>query len=194
MKKLILATNNKNKLKEIRSMMSDSDIEIVSLADVGLDIEIEETGETFEENSFIKAKAVFDRCHIPTIADDSGLMVFSLGGAPGVYSARYSGENATDAKNDALLLKNLEGKSREAKYVSVITFYDGVTKYHTTGETYGHILEEKRGTNGFGYDGLFFSEELRKSFGEASEEEKNKVSHRAKAMAKMADWLKANLK
>lgn len=189
MKQLVFASNNANKLREVRAIFSN--FEILSLKDIGLVMEIEETGATFEENSFIKAKAVYDKCNIPTLADDSGLMVDALDGAPGVFSARYSGENATDKTNNELLLENLRGKeNREAKFVSVITFYDGNNVFHTVGETAGRILEEAKGNNGFGYDSLFFSYELGKSFGEVDENEKNKVSHRAKALNRMEERLK----
>lgn len=189
MKQFVFASNNKNKLREVREILKG--YSILSLDDLGLKIEIEETGKTFEENSFIKAKTVFDLCGVPALADDSGLMVDVLGGAPGVYSARYSGENATDESNNALLLKNLDGaEDRSARFVCVITFYDGKQKLSATGETEGYILTEPSGTQGFGYDSLFYSAELRKSFGVADEKEKNAVSHRAKALKKMANKLK----
>ena len=191
MKTIVFAGNNKNKLREVRKILSG--YEILSLSDLGLKIEIDETGDTFCENSYIKAKTVYDICKKPTIADDSGLVVKALGGAPGVYSARYAGENADDEKNNKLLLKNLRGETdRSASFVSVITFYDGQRVYNTTGETQGYILDSPIGENGFGYDSVFFSYELNKSFGQADEEEKNKVSHRAKALKIMQKWLEDN--
>ncbi len=190
MKKIVFASHNKGKIKEVKAILSE--YEILSLADIGFFDDIEETGTTFEENSFIKAKAVYDFCHLPSLADDSGLCVDALGGAPGVYSARYAGEDGNDFKNRKLLLENMRGeKNRRAKFVTAATYIDengAVTK--AFGETHGSILFEETGLNGFGYDCLFFSDDLNKSFGLATESEKDGVSHRARAMKNLFDKLK----
>lgn len=190
MQKLIVASSNKGKLSEIAEILKGK-YEVLPMSEIGFFTDIEETGNTFEENSYIKAKAVFDFCHLPALADDSGLMVDCLGGAPGVYSARYAGEQHSTPENNALLLKNMDGKlDRKAKFVSVVTLIkeDG-SVITARGETFGSILPEPRGTNGFGYDPLFFSDDLGVSFGEASQEEKDKVSHRARALAALAEKL-----
>ena len=190
MQKLIVASSNKGKLSEIAEILKGK-YEVLPMSEIGFFTDIEETGNTFEENSYIKAKAVFDFCHLPALADDSGLMVDCLGGAPGVYSARYAGEQHSTPKNNALLLKKMDGKlDRKAKFVSVVTLIkeDG-SVITARGETFGSILPEPRGTNGFGYDPLFFSDDLGVSFGEASQEEKDKVSHRARALAALAEKL-----
>lgn len=190
MQKLIVASSNKGKLSEIAEILKGK-YEVLPMSEIGFFADIEETGNTFEENSYIKAKAVFDFCHLPALADDSGLMVDCLGGAPGVYSARYAGEQHSTPENNALLLKNMDGKlDRKAKFVSVVTLIkeDG-SVITARGETFGSILPEPRGTNGFGYDPLFFSDDLGVSFGEASQEEKDKVSHRARALAALAEKL-----
>lgn len=190
MQKLIVASSNKGKLSEIAEILKGK-YEVLPMSEIGFFTDIEETGNTFEENSYIKAKAVFDFCHLPALADDSGLMVDCLGGAPGVYSARYAGEQHSTPLNNALLLKNMDGKlDRKAKFVSVVTLIkeDG-SVITARGETFGSILIKPRGTNGFGYDPLFFSDDLGVSFGEASQEEKDKVSHRARALAALAEKL-----
>ena len=190
MKRIVFASGNKGKIKEVAEILKD--VEILSLKDIGFVGEIDETGSTFEENSYIKAKAAFDFCHLPTLAEDTGLCVEALNGAPGIYSARYSGENATDEKNRALLLKNLKNATtRRAKFVTVATFIDEDGSVVTaSGETCGHILESEDGENGFGYDRLFFSDDLNKSFGVASDEEKNAVSHRYRAIKNLLEKVK----
>ena len=190
MQKLVIATSNKGKLKEIKEMLGGM-YEIVSMKDVGFNAEIEETGETFEENSLLKAKAVYDFCHLPSLADDSGLMVDALNGAPGVYSARFAGEDHSDKANRQKLLKELSDVSlRTAKFVSVITLIDeNEDENDGIGETKGEITREERGENGFGYDSLFFSYDLQKTFGQATDEEKNEVSHRSRALADLTKKL-----
>ena len=190
MQKLIVASSNKGKLSEIAEILKGK-YEVLPMSEIGFTADIEETGSTFEENSYIKAKAVYDFCRLAALADDSGLMVDCLNGAPGVYSARYAGERHSTPANNALLLKNMQGETnRKAKFVSVVTLIkeDG-TVVTARGETFGTILEEPRGTNGFGYDPLFYSDDLGVSFGEASQEEKDKVSHRARALAALAEKL-----
>ena len=183
MKKLIVASSNKGKLKEIAEILKDY-YEIVSMKEMGYSQEIEETGVTFFENSLIKAKSVSEYFKEDCLADDSGLMVDYLDGAPGIYSARFSGENATDESNRKLLLEKLDGvKNRKAHFVSSIVLYtkDGQV-IQGNGQTDGEILYSEEGANGFGYDSLFYSYDLKKSFGVASSQEKNAVSHRYRAL------------
>ncbi len=188
--KIAIATNNQNKLREIRAILGGFFDEALSLSDLGIDIDIEETGTTLTENALIKARTIRDLTGLPALADDSGLMVDALGGAPGVYSARYAGEEHDDKKNNALLLKNLEGKPRDAKFCSVIALsYPDGRELTAEGSVRGVILEEERGTGGFGYDPLFFSPELGKTFAEATPEQKNSVSHRSRALRAMLELL-----
>lgn len=188
--KIAIATNNTNKLREIRAILGGFFDEALSLADLGIDIDIEETGTTLTENALIKARTIRDLTGLPALADDSGLMVDALDGAPGVYSARYAGEEHDDKKNNALLLKNLEGKPRDAKFCSVIALcYPDGRELTAEGSVRGVILEEERGTGGFGYDPLFFSPELGKTFAEATPEQKNSVSHRSRALRAMLELL-----
>ena len=181
MKKIVLASGNKGKLNEIKEMLSD--YEVVSCGELGFTENIEETGKTFFENAMIKAKTVSKALDLPVLADDSGLCVEALNGEPGIYSARYSKEH-TDDGNCNLLLKNLEGvKNRKAKFVcQMVLYYPDGHYVSALGETFGEILTEKHGTNGFGYDPIFFSADLNKPFGLSSSEEKNSVSHRSRAL------------
>ncbi len=184
---LVAATGNKNKLREFREIFPEH--EIFSAAEAGFSGEVEETGETFAENALLKARAVCKATGRAALADDSGLCVEALHGAPGVYSARYSGGG--DAQNRKLLLKNLEGKEdRRAHFVCCIAlvFPDG-RELTAEGRTEGQILHEERGANGFGYDSLFLSNDLGVTFAEASEEEKNAVSHRGRALKKLRELL-----
>ena len=187
-KKIVLASGNENKLREFREILSD--FEIISCKALGFTKDIEETGKSFYENALIKAKTVATELGISAIADDSGLCVDALDGAPGIYSARYAGDGI-DIHNNRLLLKNLEGiKDRKAKFVSVIVCYrpDGSTEF-SEGISEGEILYKPEGKNGFGYDPIFYSYDLKKSFGTASVEEKNRVSHRSRALMKIRDKL-----
>jgi XTP/dITP diphosphohydrolase len=181
---LIVATNNKNKINEIRKIAGHYFDNIYSLSDKGIKIEIEETGMSFYENAYIKANAVFNITHMPTLADDSGLCVNALNGEPGVMSARYSGAHGDDKSNNKLLLKKMENiKNRKAYFQSVVVLkYDNETAFYGEGKCEGEIMHEEKGTNGFGYDPLFYSYDLKKSFGEATDEEKNSISHRARAL------------
>lgn len=181
----ILASNNSGKLREIKQILADLDAEVVSQSEAGLIIDAEETGSTFEENAYIKARAACDALNEPSIADDSGLEVSALNGEPGVYSARYGGETC---KNDGdrldLLLKNLEReKNREAKFVSCIAcvFPNGDT-ITARGECEGVITTEARGSGGFGYDPVFEIPATGKTMAELNSGEKNAVSHRGKAL------------
>lgn len=194
--KLAIATNNQHKLQEIRAILGDSFEELLSLKDLGIDVDVEETGTTLEENALIKARAILALSGIATLADDTGLMVDALNGAPGVYSARYAGEEHNDAKNRALLLKNLDGvKDRSAHFATVIAlcYPDGKT-LTASGRVNGEILLSGRGTEGFGYDSLFFSTELGKTFAEATQAEKNSVSHRGRALRAMLELVKSQEK
>lgn len=189
MQRLIVASSNKSKIKEIRELIGDK-FDVVSMKDAGINIEVEENGTTFEENALIKAKAIYDVCHEPVVSDDSGLIVDALDGKPGVYSARYAGEGHDDAANNAKLLKNLEGVSdRSAKFCSAVVYYDGKRTEVAKGFVEGKIAYAPRGNNGFGYDPLFISDELGKTFGEATDEEKNAISHRARALHALCELL-----
>ena len=187
--KLAIATNNAHKLQEIRAILSGQFDELLSLKDLGIDVDVEETGTTLEENALLKARTIQAICHIPTLADDTGLMVDALGGAPGVYSARYAGEEHNDASNRALLLKNLQNEqNRNAHFATVIAIvYPNGDFITSKGRVEGEILREERGNEGFGYDSLFYSYELKKTFAEASQEEKNSVSHRGRALRAMLE-------
>lgn len=194
----VLASNNAHKLEEIRAMLGDKFGHVCSLAEVNIHTDIDETGATFEENAFIKAQTIFDMLggRYAVLADDSGLCVEALGGAPGVYSARYAGEPCDDAKNNALLLDNLHElektapKNRNAYFASVVAAVlpDG-RKISGEGRVFGTILDEYRGHGGFGYDPLFYCTELGKTFGQAEMSEKNTVSHRARAIAALREKL-----
>lgn len=183
--RLVVASGNAHKLREIAEIFTD--FEVVSQKEMGFDGDVEETGETFVENALIKARAACQALGCMALADDSGLCVDALGGAPGVYSARYCGYHGSDAENRAVLLKNLQGvKDRSAHFTSAIALvYPDGRELTAEGYTYGRILEEENGDGGFGYDCLFFSEDLEKTFGVASSEEKNGVSHRFRALQAM---------
>ncbi len=187
--KIILATKNKGKIKDFEKLTEGMNIEVLSILD-NIDFpDVVEDGKTFEENSAKKALEIAKYTRIITVSDDSGLCVDTLNGEPGIYSARYFGENATDELNIEKLLKNLsniEKKDRKAHFVSVVSiaFPDGTVKSFR-GETQGEILFEKEGNNGFGYDPIFYSYDLGKSFGLATIEEKKSVSHRGRAFEKL---------
>ena len=189
MKKLVVASGNKGKIKEIKAILGDR-YEVVSMKDEGCNLDVEETGSTFLENALIKAKAVYRMTGLPVISDDSGLEVYALDGAPGVYSARFAGDEHDDEKNNEKLLNLMKGKdNRDAAFVCCAVFYDGSRAVSAEGRAEGKILEKKDGDNGFGYDPLFYSYDLNKSFGCASFEEKNSVSHRARAFNALAEKL-----
>lgn len=196
--RIVLASGNKHKLEEINDILKDFDYELITMHDAGLvDFDIEENGDTFEANSLIKAKAVFNELGEITIADDSGLEVDYLQGAPGIYSARYSGVGATDASNNAKLLEELEGvtgENRSAKFVAVITMlFPNGDKIVARGEVLGVMLEEIKGETGFGYDPLFFVKEHNMTFAEMGSDLKNKMSHRANALIILKEKLKEYL-
>lgn len=193
--KIVLASRNKKKIAELQTLLGEyiEGIEILSLDDVGIYDEIEENGNSFSENATIKARTAAKSGYIG-VGDDSGLEVNALGGAPGIYSARYAGEHGDDAANNALLLKNLDGISdRSARFVCALAcvFPDGKDDICVLGEAKGEILREYKGTGGFGYDPLFYFPPLSKTFGELTAEEKNKISHRSNAIKKLAEELKS---
>ena len=194
--KLVLASKNVKKLKEMNEILSGMGVEVCLQADAGVDVDVEETGTTFEENSLLKAKAVMEASGLPAIADDSGLCVDALNGAPGVYSARYGGEGLDDAGRYRMLLANMpKGQPRTARFVSVITccFPNGDV-LAARGECPGTIAFAPMGEGGFGYDPVFFLPKLKKTFAQLSPEEKNAISHRGKALeafqAKLEEYLK----
>ena len=181
--KLVLASKNQKKLVEMRDILSHMGVEVCLQSDVGVDVDVEETGTTFEENSLLKARAVMEASGLPAIADDSGLCVDALGGAPGVYSARYGGPGLDDVGRYRLLLENMKGQPRGAKFVSVITccFPNGDV-LTARGECPGTIAFAPMGEGGFGYDPVFFIPSLKKTFAQLTPEEKNAISHRGKAL------------
>ena len=182
---LVIATRNKNKLREFREILKDLQIEIRSLDDFGPTPEAIEDGDTFDENAYKKAIHTAKVLGLPAIADDSGLVVDALNGEPGVYSARYAGENATDEENCNKLLNALQGvENRRAHFQCVLSIAVPSGPALTyEGRCDGVIIDDKRGENGFGYDPVFYFEEFGKTFAELSMEEKNRVSHRGKALA-----------
>ncbi|WP_206458372.1 XTP/dITP diphosphatase [Anaerovorax sp. IOR16] len=193
--RIVAATQNKHKIEEMSAITKEFGMNMVSRLDAGVpEFEIEEDGKTFEENSEKKAREIMKVCGNITIADDSGLMVDALDGAPGVYSARFAGEDSNDEKNNEkllLLLKDVPEEKRTAKFVSVITMvYPNGEKIVARGECRGHILYKGRGNNGFGYDPLFVPDGFDRTFAELSAEEKNKISHRSIALQNLREKLK----
>jgi len=194
--KMLAATNNQHKLEEISAILKELDIEIISMQQAGIQVEVDETGDTFIENALLKAREISKLCSMAVIADDSGLEVFALNGQPGVKSARYSGAEGSqkDAKNNEKLLKNLESvplANRGARFCSVIAavFPDG-TELTAEGYVYGKIGFEPKGDNGFGYDPLFIVDGYGMTMAEISAETKNKISHRANALQDFVHKLK----
>lgn len=202
---LVIATRNAGKTKEFREAFGALGIDVKDLRDIEGIPDIEETGETFADNAFIKAKAVADIASLPVLADDSGLCVDALGGAPGVYSARYSGEGATDAKNNAKLLAELAAVGAKAdvgdagapevlsaaRFVCALALYDPVDEslVQVEGTVEGFILREPRGNDGFGYDPLFWVPSHGRSMAELAVAEKNAISHRGNAIKKLVSKL-----
>lgn len=183
--KVVLASHNQKKMVEMKAILSQMGVEVLSQAEVGVDLEPEETGTTFEENARIKAQAVMQATGLPAIADDSGLMVDALGGDPGVYSARYGGPGLDDTGRWQLLLKNMAGESNRAcKFVSVIccAFPDG-GEVMARGECPGILAQGPSGEGGFGYDPIFYLPQLGKTMAQLTPAEKNQISHRARALA-----------
>ena len=183
----MLASHNPKKSRELQAILQPLAIELLSLADFPGAVAPEETGHTFAENAILKAHHACMLTGLPSLADDSGLAVDFLGGEPGVFSARFAGEGAGDAANNRLLLERLQGvpaEKRGARFISVVALVMPGGECRTwSGETHGRILEEERGTGGFGYDPLFLSDDLGVSFAEATGEAKNRISHRGRALA-----------
>ncbi|MEZ0536755.1 XTP/dITP diphosphatase [Caldicellulosiruptoraceae bacterium PP1] len=193
MKRVIVATKNKGKKEEIRELFKDYFDEFISIDELDKEINIIENGNSFEENAFIKAKVIYDLFHMPTLADDSGLMVDLLNGEPGIYSARYAGEDSNDKKNMEKLLDKLRDtpeNNRTAKFVCVFVFIDengNILK--SRGECHGKIAFEPKGNNGFGYDPIFIPYGFDKTFAELSDNVKNSISHRFNAAIKLKKLL-----
>jgi len=193
--KLVLASKNKKKLVEMQEILSALGVEVVLQSEVGVDVDVEETGTTFAENSALKARAVCEASGLPAIADDSGLCVDALNGAPGVYSARYGGEGLDDVQRYQLLLQNMRGQlDRRCGFVSATccAFPNG-DEVTAMGECRGTLAYAPKGDNGFGYDPIFFVPEKKKTFAELTAEEKNEISHRGKALAAFKEELERYL-
>lgn len=193
-KEITLASNNKEKLREIKNILSKYNIKVISQKEAGYDIDVEETGKTFEENAILKAETIFKKLKKPVISDDGGLEIDVLNGEPGVYSKRYAGENATDEDRINKILrkmKDIEYKNRTARFICAICFINQNGEKHIFKESCeGIIINNPRGENGFGYDSIFLYEE--KTFAEMTEEEKDKVSHRGKALESLANYIEKN--
>lgn len=193
--KVVLASKNKHKLVEISKITEKFDIELILQSDLGIDIDVEETGTTFEENSLLKAQAVMQATGLPALADDSGIAVDALNGEPGIYSARYGFDDSLDDFGRLqLLLKNTESVpdgQRQAQFVCVITFITPQGQViQARGEVHGQLLRAPAGTGGFGYDPIFYYPPFGKTLAEVSAEEKNQVSHRARALGVFYDKLR----
>ncbi len=189
---IVVATKNKNKVFEIARIFEPLGFTVMSQEDAGIDVDVEETGNTFAKNALIKARAVAMLCDDCVLADDSGLCVEALDGRPGVYSARYAGPGASDMEKIEKLLVEMQDKTnRKAKFVTNIAFIfpDG-REIVTQGEVCGRILREPAGENGFGYDPIFYSDELEKTFAQAEPDEKNAISHRGRALSALYDEIK----
>lgn len=188
MKRLIVATKNQGKLREIKAILPQ--YEVLSMSEIGISDDVEETGTTFAENACLKAESVGRQCDCMVIADDSGLAVDALGGAPGIYSARYSGLG--DEENNRKLLREMESiKNRSARFICALALYrPGEETLVFEGEMEGVIHDRTEGENGFGYDVLFFLPDYGLTAAQISPEEKNKISHRSKALQKLTDFLK----
>ncbi len=197
--KLIIGSNNKNKITEMKNILKGYNLNILSLEDLNIDIDVVEDGDTIFENSYKKAKEIHD--HLISIgyndfyvlSDDSGLMVDYLNGAPGVISKRFSGEDSGDVKNNEKvlsLMKDAKDHERSAKFITVLTLISKEGEINQfTGELFGYITKESIGNNGFGYDPIFYVKEFKKTLGELKSEEKNSISHRRKALNKLKDYM-----
>jgi len=192
LKKIVFATNNSHKLQEIKYALKGF-YEIVSLKDIGFTEDIPEPYETLEENADTKSETIAHKFHINCFADDTGLEVEALNGAPGVYSARYAGEDCSFSDNMDKLMHEMQTKeNRKAKFRTVISLILNQKKYQFQGEVHGTIATEKTGSKGFGYDPIFIPNGYTTSFAEMSMEEKNKISHRGRALKKLVDFLKTS--
>lgn len=193
MKKIVLASNNIHKVKEIKEILND--VEILTLNDIEYYDEIEETGTTFLENALIKARTISEylkskNLDYDVLADDSGLCSLALNGAPGVYSARYAGEPSDSKANRNKLINELKDKNKEAYFnCTLVLYHNNDTYEYKEGKTYGKIIDEELGDTSFGFDCIFMSDDLGKTFGQATDEEKNKVSHRYRALEQIKELL-----
>lgn len=197
MKKLLIASNNKHKVKEIKQILKGFSIDVVSLNDEGINIDPEETGSTFTENALIKARTIFNIAKIPVLADDSGIIVSELGSKPGVYSKRYAGEDSTDEENNKKVvrqLKALKKESSSARFVCSLAYVDeNAVEYTFEGECSGIFILEPKGSNGFGYDPYFYVREYNSTMAELEDWQKNEISHRGKALLKFSEFLKDSI-
>lgn len=191
--KFVLATANPGKIKEMRNILSQFSIDVLTRDDLGIDIDIEETGTTFLENARLKAEAICAKSGLPAIADDSGLVVEALSGRPGVFSSTFGGEELTDTQRYLYLLKLMENKEqRRAKFVcTIVCSFPNGSQLTAVGECPGAIATEPRGTGGFGYDPVFIAEGKKKTMAELSSNEKNAISHRRIALDRFAELLKS---
>ncbi|MBQ5756586.1 MAG: RdgB/HAM1 family non-canonical purine NTP pyrophosphatase [Erysipelotrichaceae bacterium] len=190
MKKILLASTNKNKVREIREMLKGS-YEVLSLQDLDCDVDVKENAYTFLENASLKARAYYDLTGIPVIADDSGLSIAYFNELPGVHSARFYKDYDYFQRNTKILEIMKDIKDRTAHYTCAMVYYDGKEEQCFVGEVYGEIAHEIAGTNGFGYDPIFYYPPMKKTFAEISAEEKHKVSHRGIALRKLVAHLEA---
>jgi XTP/dITP diphosphohydrolase len=192
MEKIILATSNPHKIRELKSLLSELNVEITTVADLQDPPTLREDGSTFQENALQKARAVHAATGLPALADDSGLEVFYLNGRPGVVSARYAGKGANDERNNDKLLSEMRGvppRRRRAQFRAVTAFVDGEREIVTEGVCAGKLGEMPRGTNGFGYDPIFIPDGFTRTYAELTAEEKNQISHRSKAIRLMVKKL-----
>ena len=197
MKTIILATNNTNKVREFRAMLAGGDIEVLPLKEAGIDADIEETGNTFEENALIKARAICKMTGKPALADDSGLCVDYLDGAPGVYSSRFMGEDTPYSEKNAAIIEKLSGvdgdeRTAAFKCCMALVMPDG-REFVTSGEMKGIIADKPAGENGFGYDPIVFLPEYGRTSAQLSPDEKNAISHRGEALRAMVDIIRDNI-
>ncbi len=191
--KLVLATHNDGKILEMQYALKNISVDVITLNDFPYIDEIPETGQTLLENAFIKAETVFNETGLPSLADDTGLEIDALGGEPGVYSARYAGENASYLDNCAKVLSKLDGvrpENRTARFRTIMAFVGKDKKFHCEGNVNGLIIDEMIGHNGFGYDPIFYYPKLEKTFAELKKDEKNSISHRGKALRNFCEILK----
>lgn len=181
---IVLATNNKHKAQEFLHIIDPAHFHLLLQKDVlKNDVKVEETGMTLEENAYLKAIHIYNLCQIPTVSDDTGLEIDTLGGAPGVYSARYAGEHGNDKANRDKVLHELNGvEERAARFRTVICFHDGVRTLFAEGVCHGQILQQEKGDHGFGYDSIFLPDGASESFAEMPHDQKNSMSHRKKAL------------
>ena len=190
-KKIIFASKNEGKVREVRHILNGINADILSLNDVGFTDEIHESADTFEGNAKIKAEIIYNKFKLPTIADDSGIVAMQLGNEPGVYSARYAGEDATDEDNNRKLIERLKSypEPHKGKFICAAVYYFGADFIVAMGEIVGNIIKEPRGTNGFGYDPLFLPDGYDKTTAELPTEIKNKISHRFKAFNQLKKYI-----